>query len=541
WDLRIYAPGSRGSATPEETISGTGYPQQVTLGVDGINVLWSAAKPGTGGLSTLSTYVYGAGNNPQPVRTFALGNDVTDVAIDTNDRIYVARSAGGGISVYPPRSTCTCSALRTIATRLQVQRSLAVAKDGTVYVLTRDAAAETSYVNVYAPGNDGSTPSRKFGPFYENADVAPPNFGWDVGNPTGGIALDAAGDLYVGFADGAGNVRVNVYGLDQYGLNSARGIATPTFSTYLTSIAIGPAPAGPAVAPTLYVASRSQVLAFAADASGTATPQRKLGGFWKTPPDAGPDHWKSASFGAMTTADDGTLTVLVNSVYSSSSWSCSLIVFAANANGGAQRSGPDCGLSGHSAARGPDGETDFVIIDWSLKPSVHRFVNGVLSAQINSGAASIAVTPNDTLYATIGQGRIAKYPPNSSGGTIPDTFTLAGNLGAMCAAPDGTLYVATNIPATSGAPGPDYVYAVPSGGTAPARTLGPFADSIAALACDAQNELYVGLNLAGQSGSKVSVYAPNAAGAAAPLQTLLNPIPPNDPAGQTISALAVSP
>jgi hypothetical protein len=480
------------------------------------------------------------------VRTFALGDDVSDVAIDTNDRIYVARSGGGGISVYPPRSTCTCAAIRTIATRLQVQRSLAIANDGTVYVLTRDAGAETSYVNVYAPGNDTSTPSRKLGPFYENQDVAPPSYIPNVSNPTGGITVDAAGDVYIGFADAAGHARVEMYTPGATGTpGTGRIIQTPTFSTYLTSIAIGP-PAAVAVAPALYVGSTSQILVYATDAAGTATPQRTIGGFWRAPVNIGPGHYIRSSLRSLATAEDGTLDVVLDTTFLPSAFNCRLIVFAANAGGNAPvlREPPCNGARSLGIARAPGGEMDVLIESYTNVPFVQRVVNGVAASTLTlplTGHQGIAVAPDGTMYLSNGQNRVEKYPPNSASGTVPATFPLSGNIGPMCVAPDGTLYAQTNAaPGRSGA-GSDYVYAFPAGATTPARTLGPFADAVTALACDAQNALYVGLTAPDLNSSKVNVYAPNATGAAAPLRTLLNPIPSNDPGGQRLMALTVSP
>jgi hypothetical protein len=539
WQLRLYPPGTHGPATPEGTIYGTGYPQQVMLVSDGIDVLWSTQQPGTGGNSTLSTYSYNVvGLNPQPIRTMPLGQNVSDVAVDSGDKIYVARAGGGGVTVYPAGSTCACAAVRTIATGLQVQRSIAVARDGTVYVLTRDPAAEISHVNAYAPGNDSATPSRSLGPFYENSDVAPG--GWMASSPTGGITVDAAGDVYIGFADNSGQVRVEIYAPNQSGGGPGRTIATPSFSTYLTSIAIGPMTAGRAIAPTLYVASGSQILAFAADASGNAKPQHTLGGFWYRPA-MDPGHHISSALGAIATAADGTLDVLTNST-GFHSQSCSIGAFDPS---GAHVGDLVCrGRRGDAMARGQDGEVDVLLTSFSYAPAVQTLVNGVLTGSFaittSVGHHGIAVGRDGSMYLTTGDGRVEIYPADSVDGTAPSSFALAGGLGSICAAPDGTLYVAAGLPAAGGG-STDYVYAVAPGTTTPTRTLGPFAQSVTALGCGAQNEIYVGLSMRDHGGSQVSVFAANAASGSAPSRTLTNPIPLDDPAGPYIVSLSLSP
>ena len=545
WQLRIYAPGSHGAAQPEQTISGSGYPQQVVLVVDGIGVLWNSSRPGTGGTATLSTFAFGSGNTSQPIRTLSLGTDVTDVAADGSNRIYVARNGGSGVAVYSAGATCTCAPIRTIATGLQVERSIAVARDGTVYVLTRDPKAETSYVDAYAPGNNGPAASRTLGPFYENMDVAANGI---VSSPTGGITVDSAGDLYIGFSDGGGHVRVEMYTSNATGTaGPARTIATPAFSTYLTSIAIGPATPS-AIVPTLYVASGSQILAFAGDASGTAAPKRTIGGFWQ-----GTNRASNVSsvLRAIATAADGTLDALVyKSGQQVGDRYCEIDVFAADANGPVQGSNaaPYCnGERGRAVSRGVDGELDF-LIDTHLSTVVRRVVNGVPAGSFTPntgyGHNAIAVAPDGRISLTAvpqaGDGAVETYPANAVDPANPVYFNLQGSLGAACYAPNGTLYVTGEIAASGGGTPTDYVYVVPRY-PAPMRTIGPFGNHVSALACGAGSEVYVGITFWSGAGSWVKVFGPNAGMGDAPVRTLMNPIPANDPSGQTIVSLAVSP
>jgi hypothetical protein len=553
WQLRIYAPGSHGNAAPEETLSGSGYPLQVMLVADGIDVLSLSSQAGSRS-ATLSTFAYGSASNAPPIRTLSLGANVVDAATDRLNQIYVARS-GTGVTVYPAAARCNCSPVRTIATGPLAPRSLAVANDGTVYVLMHDNAGEVDYVNAYAPGNNGPTGSRVLGPYYENTDVAPP--GWPVSAATGGITVDAAGDLYLGFSDGGGNVRVEMYGAHDYGTTPpARTIATPTFSTYLTSIAIGPATSGIAPAPTLYVASASQVLAFDAGASGSAAPLRTVGGFYLNingpPVGPGPGFKQTAWLEAIATAPDGTLTALQATNYSRGMVTyvpgCKLTLLAANANGSAGVLGrPVCdGFLPRGMARGLDGEIDFVMTrNAGDAQVVRRLVNGVPAGSLTlppaaGGHNSLAVDRWGNFWMTT-FGQVQEYAANSADGSGPvQAFALNGDLGAMCIAPDGTIYVASQV---SSAPNPpsNYVYAVAPGTTVPARTLGPYPNPITALACDRHNLLYMGVSLLNGGGTVVKVFDANANGTPAPLRRLENPVPFNDPGGVTITSIALSP
>ena len=547
WQLRIYAPGTHGSASPEETLSGSGYPQQVMLVADGIDVLSSTGPPRARGSSTLSTFAYGSASFARPVRTLALGRNVADVATDRDNRIYVARSGGAGIAVYPAGASCNCSPVRTIATGPNDPTSLAVASDGTVYVLAVDTARQIATVNAYAGANNGPTPSRAIGPFYENSDVAPPGF--PVSSPTGGITVDGAGDLFVGFSDGAGNVRVEMYASNSDGGGApARTIATPAFSTYITSITIGPATVGTAIAPTLYVGSRSTVFAFAADASGTAPPSRTIPGFYLN---VGPSPYlqtQHRSLTAIATTPDGTLAALQSTRVGVQHPALGCLLTFWSPNGGFLSS-PYCdGYLTGGMARGVDGELDLVMDSYAFPnpQEVRRVVNGVFSGSFTFGTpaqrSAIAVDRAGNIFVTTSDNTVEQYPRNTSGSVAPArSFALNGTLGPMCAAPDGTLYVGAELVAAPSAQPLDYVYAIAPGTSTPARTLGPFTNAVNALACDSQGRLYVGMTLRTGTGTRVKVFSPKANGLANPLWVLTDPVPANDPGGVTIVSLALSP
>jgi len=556
WQLRIYAPGSHGAATPEETLSGSGYPLQVLLVADGIDVLSSTKPRGIGGTSTLSTFAYGTASNAQPTRTLSLGANVTDAASDRNNQIYVARN-GAGIAVYGAGARCMCSPIRTIATGLTYERSLAVADDGTVYVLSDDPRNEVANVNAYAPGNNGPAASRVLGPFYESIDVAP--MFAPVSSPTGGITVDAAGDVYIGFADNAGQVRVEMYGPHDSGApNPARTIATPAFSTYITSITIGPALPSAAVAPTLYVASADHVFAFDANASGSTPPQRTIGFFYvKGPVLGGPQSppVDITQLAGIATAPDGTLATISNTISFGfpPNPSCQFAFFAADANGtAAHLSTPYCpGYATRGIARGLDGELDVLMTAYNTNVQiVERLVNGVPVGSFQPHGPSvrngIAVDGSGNVFLSTEDGHVEQYPRNSAGDTpFTRSFPLAGDLGAMCFAPDGTQYVAGEIRTTSPQPpfdvtSQDYIYAVLPGAFGAARTAGPYADRVTALACDSQGRLYAGFYRFGNQETAVGVFPPNFGGGP-PLWTLNNPVPANEPGGQVVTGLALSP
>jgi hypothetical protein len=561
WQVRIYAPGSNGAATPEETLSGKGYSRQVFLVGDGIDVL-TTSGPNGGGTATLSTFAYGSANDAAPVRTASLGSGVLDAATDRYDRIYVAHS-NGAVKMYPAAATCTCSLLRKIKTGPFTARSLAVTDNGTVYVLADDPRAQTANVLAYAPGNNGPSPSSTYGPFYESADVAPP--GTPMSAPTGGITVDAAGDLYVGLVDNAGAVRVEEYQFGQQsGTQAWRTIPTPTFSTYLTSIAIGPViPAGTARPPsTLYVASKNRIFAFDANASGAAAPQRAFGSlyYYQQGQSIGgnPPPYRTGYAVSIETGLDGTVTAAQYLVATKMSGlvdftGCTLTVFSADANGTSgmlsQQSGGWCNYAAiGSLARGYLGEIDFVATTYDYTVAVVRTIDGSFASSFGLAKANTSLATDPAGEIFVGQTssdqtstQVAVYDHLAQTGSPPiRSFTLPVPTGPACAAADGTYFaVASPLGAAYGTP--SSLVAVAPGGSSIARTIGPFQDTVTAISCDAKGVVYVAFQTANAASTRVEAYSATANGAVPPLWTLSDPIPANEPGGRIITSLALSP
>jgi len=565
WQLRIYAPGTTGRATPELTLSGSGYSRQVFLVGDGIDVL-TTSGPNGAGTGTLSTYAYGTASNAAPVRIVALGSNVLDAGTDRYDRIYIAHK-DGTVTVYPAAATSAGAPLRTVATGTATARALAVSDDGTVYVLADDTRAETANVLVYAPANNGPSPSWTIGPFYESADVAPP--GKTMSAPTGGITVDAAGDLYIGLAANDGTVRVEEYVPGQpSGTPASRTIATPAFSTYLTSLAIGPVLSTLAKPPpaTLYVASQSTIYAFSANASGAATPQRTFGSLYyfngSPPVNGGPGPWKSGALASIATGLDGTVTAVQNLTETGpegevEETGCTLTIFAPDASGtSGVLSRPPCGnyLAGRDAARGDMGEIDFLATDWGYAPDVVRTIDGAFASRLRIRTNGVGVQT----FTTDAAGEMFVVELLSDNSTAVAVYNhLAQDLApsvrsfalfappnysgqALCAAPDGSLFGVEGVSAQAGGP-PSVIFAVPPGGSSVARTFGSFTDIITALSCEAPGLVYVALRTQNLTSTRVEVYSSNASGAVSPLWTLTDPVPASDPGGKTITALALSP
>jgi hypothetical protein len=561
WQLRIYAPGSSGAATPEETLSGNGYSRQVFLVGDGIDVL-TTSGPNGAGTATLSTFAYGSANDAAPVRSASLGTGVLDAATDRYDRIYVAHG-NGAVTVYPAAATCACSALRTIASGPFAARSLAVTDNGTVYVLADDPRGETANVLAYAPGNNGPSPSWTYGPFYESADVAPP--GKAMSAPTGGITVDAAGDLYVGLVDNAGAVRVEEYQLGQpSGTLPWRTIPTPAFSTYLTSIAVGPVlPSGtPRPPSTLYVASSNRIYAFDANASGTAAPQRAFGSLYSyqqgQPIGGNPPPYHTASLVSIETALDGTVTAAQYLVGTNMSdvidfTGCALTIFSANANGTSgvlsQQSQADCNYARvGNLARGYLGEIDFIVLTYEDAPAVVRTIDGSFASSftLSGSVGAVASDPAGEIFvdepSPDGNGtQVVVYDHLAQTGSPPiRSFTLPVPIGPACAAADGTYFgVASPLGPAYGTP--SSIVAVAPGGSAVARTIGPFSDTVTAISCDGSGVVYVAFQTANGASTRVEAYSATANGAVPPLWTLSDPIPANEPGGRIIRSLALSP
>jgi hypothetical protein len=532
WQLQAYAPGTFGAAGPEEVIAGSGYPQQVVLVGDGIDVLSTVNFNTANASSTLWTYAYGAGNRPQPIRTLSLGPNVNDVASDDYDRIYVARRGGAGISVYGPAAKCNCNPIRTIATGARSNDAIAISSDGIAYVLSKGSGGGAATIDAYAPGNDGPSSSRSIGPISASR-----------GTPMGGITVDSDGKVYVNFKDARNRNSVDVYAPNANGAATPlTAIAAPTQGGYVTAIAIGPIVPAPApVHGVLYVGNGSIVNAFALGANGAVAPQRSLTGL------LGPDSPGGTTYretGPMTATTDGRLYVARSTGPAFGSGDCSIAAESPSANGSAP---PLFAVPCPSDERVWLGHQPNAILDVaavnvsgsSPATTISRF------GAPRGGPGDLTLPFPGSLFTTDQQGDIFiaelstlyEYAPDAVTGASPirridiqNIYENGFGAGAAAAGPDGTVYVLALSASSPNQPSTTAVYAY-APGTSPAVRFLPNGGVGAAIAVDSANELYVALNFyPGPSRSEVDVFGPNGL-----LRSVLNPVPAYTP----ITALSI--
>jgi len=535
WQLQAYAPGTFGSARPEATIAGTGYPQQVVLVGDGIDVLSTVNFNTNSAASTLWTFAYGAGNRPQPIRRLNLGVNVNDVATDNYDHLYVARR-GGGISVYAAGATCNCSPIRTIQTGAKSNDAIAVSRDGIAYVLSKDPSSGAVTIDAYAPSNNGPSPSRSIGP------ISPSR-----GTPTGGITVDSDGKVYVNFKDARNHNSVDVYAPTSNGaVAPERSVDTPVQGGYVTAIAIGPLmTSNPPPAPrgTLYALNGTVVNAYALSANGAAAPQRSITGLLNPDYAGGPAFVASQS---MATTSDGRLFAVRITDPSAAPRTCSIGEYSADANGSNGLLSQTPCLPGNQAmtllARGPTGLVDEARLFFDPVIEHTEIRRGVPPGSsdvfyLPYVASGFTTDPRGEMYvanysSTAFTTAVAEYAADAPNHAPPvRTITIPGDQGVLAAAADGTLFAsAPNLPGR----GPTSIYVVAPGATSPTRTITIPDSGVASMAVDSAGELFVAVN--DRSGnSSVRVFAPGASGNATPIRTILNPVPYG-----TIYVLAVS-
>jgi hypothetical protein len=523
WQLQAYAPGTFGSARPEEVIAGNGYPQQVVLVGDGIDVLSTVNFNTASAASTLWTYAYGAGNRPAPIRRLNLGTNVNDVATDNLSRVYVARR-GAGISVYAAAATCNCSPVRTIQTGSKTNDAIAIAPDGTAYALSKDPSTGTTTIDAYAPNDDGPSASRSIGPISASR-----------GTPMGGITVDSDGMLYVNFKDARNGNSVDVYAPGAGGSAAPqRTIVTPVQGGYVTAIAIGPlvtAASPPAVIPTLYTVSGTEVNAFALTASGIA-PHRTISVLAPDYP-GGPAYDYSES---IATTTDGRLFVVRNSAPGASPRLCSIAEERPDANGtSGLLSATPCDPSATTLlARGPNGVVDearLYFTDGDEHTEIRRGVpaNGTGVLTLPYVVQSFATDPHGEIYVASYSSvtfttAVFEYAANATTGAAP-VRTIAVPAPTMAVGSDGTVYAGTNDQPGRNPTRYGTIYIVPPGGTSPTRTItlpAPGTLPVEALAVDAAGELFVGgSDLNGNF--SIQVFAPGASGNATPIRIITNP------------------
>ena len=515
WKLQAYPPRTFGAQQPEEVIAGPGFPRQVVLFGDGISVLATQDFNTKRAQSSLATFAYG-GSGP-PIRTLALGTNVTDVASDDYDRIYVARR-GGGVSVYAAASTCSCNPVRTIATGAKSNDAIAVSRDGIAYVLSKDPNSGVATIDAYAPGNNGPSPTRSIGPIPSSR-----------GTPMGGITVDADGKVYVNFKDAHDHSSVDVYAANANGAVAPQSsIATPAQGGYVTAIAIGPlmqATPAPAPSGTLYVNNGQIVNAFPLSANGYATPQRSLTAL------LGPDFRGGTTYtvaGGMTTTADGRLFVVRIGGPTPKVATCSIAAEDPNANGsvGWLFDLPCVANQEPVVARSAGQVLDIATFSRNTVTITYQLLGGgtVGSAK---GYDAFATDPAGMMYLAVGA-QIDEFPAAPPALTSPiRSIVLPGATGTFAAAADGTVYAKTstydvnfNAVAT--------IWAIAPGQTSPSRSIGPFnasTDIVGGLAVDSADELYVALTNPATHETKVNGYAPNANGLPMPVRSIVDPVP----------------
>ena len=276
--ITVYAPGATGNAPPLRTIAGgnTGLTFPNSIARDTAGRIY-VVNLGTSGASaeTLTVYADSATGNVAPVRTIpgidAGRHNTGGVAVDAAGRLYLATVGVGGvpgdtIKVFAANASDNATPLYTIAgtnTGLNVPGGIALDAAGRLYV----ANYGSSTVTVYAPGASG------------NAAPVSTIAGIHTGlNSPAYIALDRFGRLYVL------NI-VIISNQAHYHVTTFRATATGDASPIATltggNLDVG-VPSGLAVDATgrLYVAKNgiSTIAIYAPGASGRAAPVDSIAG-----------------------------------------------------------------------------------------------------------------------------------------------------------------------------------------------------------------------------------------------------------------------
>jgi hypothetical protein len=154
---------------------------------------------------SITVYAHGASGNVAPIqRLYGSKTRLLDpqgVVVDVNGRIYVANMVGGGpsnpgsISVYAAGATGNVAPIQRISgsdTGLYLPTSVAVDPiNGDIYV----ASSDDYDVTIYSPGSNGNA-----------RPIATLNAKYGYGPAF--VALDASGNIYVSYGDGANVIQV---------------------------------------------------------------------------------------------------------------------------------------------------------------------------------------------------------------------------------------------------------------------------------------------------------------------------------------------
>src|SRR5436309_2555012 len=280
-NITIYAPAASGNATPIATIAGanTGLSGPIGLAFAPAGRLYVTNDAGS-----VTVYAAGASGNVAPIATIG-GSSSTDntglnypvgIARDGAGRLYVTNPGPNTVTVFAAGASGNATPATTISTISPANQTgyptgIALDPAGNVYVTNNQyrATGHGMYpsVTVYASGASGTAaPTRTI-----------------TGAHTGmngpvGIARDAAGNLYVANAGnsccGLGN-SITVYGA------GARGDAAPTATIVGGNTGLD-APSGVALdaAGHLYVANAdgNSITVYGSRATGNATPSATIRG-----------------------------------------------------------------------------------------------------------------------------------------------------------------------------------------------------------------------------------------------------------------------
>src|SRR5437667_153373 len=284
--ITVYAPGASGNATPSTTIAGSNAGLSWPWGIarDAADNLYVVNSWSSIGSTSITVYAAGASGNVAPIATIG-GSSSTDntglnypvgIARDGAGRLYVTNPGPNTVTVFAAGATGNATPATTISTISPANQTgyptgIALDPARNVYVTNNQYRATGSgiypSVTVYAPGAGGTAaPTRTI-----------------TGAHTGmngpvGIARDAAGNLYVANAGnsccGLGN-SITVYGA------GARGDAAPTATIVGGNTGLD-APSGVALdaAGHLYVANAdgNSITVYGSRATGNATPSATITG-----------------------------------------------------------------------------------------------------------------------------------------------------------------------------------------------------------------------------------------------------------------------
>src|SRR3989442_8446833 len=284
--ITVYAPGASGNATPSTTIAGsnTGLSWPWGIARDAVGNLYVVNSWSSSGSTSITVYPAGASGNVAPIATIG-GSSSTDntglnspvgIARDGAGRLYVTDPGPNTVTVFAAGASGNATPATTISTISPANQTgyptgIALDPAGNVYVTNNQYRATGNgiypSVTVYAPGAGGTAPPTRT--------ITGAHTGM---NGPVGIARDAAGNLYVANAGnsccGLGN-SITVYGA------GARGDAAPTATIVGGNTGLD-APSGVALdaAGHLYVANAdgNSITVYGSRATGNATPSATIMG-----------------------------------------------------------------------------------------------------------------------------------------------------------------------------------------------------------------------------------------------------------------------